>query len=208
MAERITLVPGPDYAAGLTRFVDTLRAGGVVAFATDTVWGIGALARHTVAVERIFDIKGRDDTRPVACLVRDSGMARQIAEHWDDEVEALTRRHWPGALTVVVRAPGRFPAAQRGRDTLGLRVPDRPVVRAVLDALGEPLAASSANLSGQPELANADDVAATLRDSIDLIVDDRMPVSGQASTVLEWNGMTWLVLRQGAVLLHGPKHHE
>ena len=188
-------------AAGIARAAQVLRAGGVIAFATDTVWGIGALASCPPALARIFAIKGRADTRPVACLVRDAAMARALSDRWDAQVEAIARRHWPGALTIVVPAAGRFPAAQRGLATLGLRVPDRPAVLALLDDLREPLAATSANLSGQPELPDAGAVHAALGAHVDLVLDDASPVSGLASTVVEWNTTAWRVLRPGAVQL-------
>lgn len=197
MARRIAT----DEPGALAAWADTLRSGGVVGFATDTVWGVGALARDAQAVERIFALKGRDDTRPMACLVRDSAMARGLAAHWDARVEALVERHWPGGLTVVVSAPGRFPAVQRGATTLGLRVPDRAPVLALLDLIGEPLAATSANLSGQPELPDAGAVLSVLGDRLDLVVDDGNPVSGKPSTVLEWTGERWRILRQGALAL-------
>lgn len=186
-------------AGAVERAADLLRRGGVIAFATDTVWGIGALARCDAALERMFAIKGREDRRPVACLVRDVEMARGISSVWDERVDGITRRHWPGALTVVVPAPGRFPGAQRGLTTLGLRVPDRRVVLALLDLLGEPIAATSANLSGQPELPDGVSVEAALGAQVDVVLDDGLAVSGLASTVVEWTGTEWRVLRQGAV---------
>lgn len=201
MARRIVLPAGGDWQDGLAAWASALRGGAVTAFATDTVWGVGALASDARAVERIYGLKGRDDRRPMACLVRDAAMARGIAADWPGPVDALARRHWPGALTLVVSAPGRFPAVQRERTTVGLRVPQRPAVLALLDLIGEPLAATSANSSGDPELPDAEAVMRALGPRLDLVVDDARPVGGTASTVVEWAGERWHVLRQGAIAL-------
>lgn len=200
MARTLVLPPGEPWDAALAEWLACLRDGGVAAFATDTVWGLGALARQDAAVERIHAIKGRGEDRPMACLVRDADMARGLAAHWDARVDRLARRHWPGALTVIVPTRGvPFPAAQRGVATLGVRVPARPSVLALLALAGEPLAATSANRSGQPELPDAAAVRGELGGKLDLIVDDRGPVEGTASTVLQWAGSSWSVLRQGSV---------
>jgi L-threonylcarbamoyladenylate synthase len=138
----------------------------------------------------------------MACLVGGVDEASRWAERWGEPVDRVVRRHWPGALTVVVRTAGcPFPSAQRGVPKLGLRVPDRPSVLALLARLGEPLAATSANRSGEPELPDADAVMTHLGAGLDLVVDDRTPVTGTPSTVLEWDGSRWSVLRQGGVVL-------
>ena len=200
-ARMLVLEPGADASAALAEWARVLRSGGVVAFATDTVWGLGALARDAAAIARIFAMKGRDDQRPMACLIRDAAMARGLAPTWGEPVDLLARRYWPGALTVVVDLGEPRLPAQRGLSTLGLRVPDRRAVLDLLDLLGEPLAATSANRSGQAELGSAADVMAELGDEVDLIVDDRSPVGGIASTVVEWNGSGWRVLRHGGLTL-------
>ena len=192
---------GPERAAALTSWAECLKDGGVVAFPTDTVWGLGALASSEAGIARIYEAKGRADTKPMALLVRDAAAARAIALDWAEPIDALARKHWPGALTIVVRAPGRYPGAQRGVDTIGMRVPDRPAVLELLGMLSQPLAATSANVSGEPELADALAIEARLGSSLDLLVEDGRGVGGLASTVLEWNGRIWRLLRQGAIRL-------
>jgi L-threonylcarbamoyladenylate synthase len=188
------------YREGLQRWAAVLRAGGVTAFPTDTVWGIGALAAHAAAVERIYGIKRRLAAQPVACLVPGEAGARRWFPDWPPAVAELTARHWPGPLTLVLPTDGLpLPAVQRGVAKLGVRVPARRALLDLLEILGEPLAATSANRSGRPDLAQASDVLAKLGAELDLIVDDETPLSGSASTVIEWDGVRLGVLRAGAV---------
>jgi len=209
MTRRIAIPPaGAARTAALDAWAETLRAGGICAFPTDTVWGLGACAADERAIQRIYDVKGRADTKPMQLLVRDLAAARSIAGDWGPEVDALTRAHWPGALTIVVRAPGRYPGAQRGVGTIGLRVPDRPAVLELLDRLDGPLAATSANISGEPELPDAGAIMARMGDSLDAVIEDGTSVGGLASTVLEWDGSGWRVLRQGAVRLDETRLDE
>jgi L-threonylcarbamoyladenylate synthase len=198
---RLVELDGADVDTKLSVCAEILRSGGVAAFPTDTVWGIGALARHAAAVERIYAIKGRAHQQPLACLVRDSAAAQGCVLSWPEPVRALTQRHWPGPLTVVLPTNGLvYPAVQR-TPKLGLRVPDHPLLLRLLEILAEPLAATSANRSGRPELASLAAVRAELGGELDLIVGGEASLSGRASTVLEWTGTELAVLRQGDVRL-------
>jgi L-threonylcarbamoyladenylate synthase len=188
------------YIRLLERWRQVLSGGGVAAFATDTVWGIGALARSAEAVERIYELKGRQDCQPLACLVAGVRIARRWAACWPSPVDRLARLHWPGPLTLILPTAGiPLPAVQRGVSRLGLRVPARPVLLDLLELLAEPLAATSANRSGQPELSGAEQIGAILGDGLDLLVSDNLSVSGVASTVVEWNESGLKVLRQGSL---------
>ncbi|MBI4859114.1 MAG: threonylcarbamoyl-AMP synthase [Candidatus Riflebacteria bacterium] len=191
-----------EYRLGLATWLEVLENGGVTAFPTDTVWGIGALAASETAVERVYQLKRRSADQPLACLVSTVGEARRWAACWPPAVAELVARHWPGALTVVLPTLGLpFPAVQRGVAKLGLRVPDRPVLLDVLSRLGQPLAATSANVSGQQELPGIDAVRDRLGSFLDLLVDDNVPVTGTASTVVEWDGSLLRVIRCGKVHL-------
>jgi L-threonylcarbamoyladenylate synthase len=197
---RVIDLSGDNVAESLQTCIEILQAGGVAAFPTDTVWGIGALARHPAAVERIYAIKGRAHQQPLACLVANPAAAQTAVAVWPAPVAALTERYWPGPLTVVLPTDGLvYPAVQRGVAKLGLRVPDHPLLLRLLSLLGEPLAATSANRSGQPELATLAQVEAELGRELDLIVGGEASLSGRASTVLEWTGKELSVLRQGDV---------
>jgi L-threonylcarbamoyladenylate synthase len=139
-------------AAGIARAVGLLRAGEVVGFPTDTVYGLAALARHERAVRRVFEIKGRSLSQPLILMVADAAQLEGWADV-DDRARAYMRRWWPGPLTLVLRArEGIGPpltSATQPR-TIAARIPDHPVALALLRAAGEPLATTSANRSGEP----------------------------------------------------------
>lgn len=188
------------YLIQLREWDTVLKNGGVVAFSTDTVWGVGARASDAQAVERLYELKGRHDSQPLACLVGNARIARRFASSWPEPVDRLANLHWPGPLTLVVPTNGTpLPAVQRGVCRLGLRVPDRPVLLDLLMLLDEPLAATSANRSGHPELSGVDQIRTAFGERLDLLVSDKLSVSGVASTVVEWNDGRLRILRQGSL---------
>jgi L-threonylcarbamoyladenylate synthase len=178
--------------------VDLLHQGGVVAVPTDTVFGLIAVAADAAAVERVFDIKGRDDGKPLPLFVGSSEQAALVAE-LTPAAEALARRFWPGALTLVLRKRASFEtrAAVDG-DTIGLRVPDDAFLREAAMHLG-PLTATSANLAGQPECRTAAEVRAQLGDRVDCIVDAPVGAAGKPSTVVYCTDSEVVLLREGAI---------
>ena len=144
-------IVAPD-AAGIDRVVELLRAGEVIGFPTDTVYGLAALAGHERAVRRVFEVKGRSLSQPLILMVAEPGQL----EGWavvDDRARSYMRRWWPGPLTLGLPAPeGMGPpltSATRPR-TIAARIPDHDVALALLRAAGEPLATTSANRSGEP----------------------------------------------------------
>jgi L-threonylcarbamoyladenylate synthase len=142
--ERIPVEP-----PSIARAAEILRAGGLVAFPTETVYGLGARADDESAVRRIFEAKGRPPGNPLIVHVRGAAEAAAIAAEWSPEAERLAAAFWPGPLTLVVtRRPGRVAdAVTAGGPTVALRVPAHPIARAILDACGLPIAAPSANRS-------------------------------------------------------------
>lgn len=175
-----------------------LRSGGVVAAPTDTVFGLIALATDAAAVERVFDIKGRDDGKPLPLFVGSVEQAAPVAELMP-AAEALARRFWPGALTLVVRKRASFETrAAAAGDTIGLRAPDDAFLLEAALQLG-PLTATSANLAGQPECRTAREVRAQLGQSLDFIVDAPVGTAGKPSTVVDCTGSEVIVLREGAI---------
>jgi len=139
-------------AAGIARVVDLLRAGEVVGFPTDTVYGLAALARHTRAVRRVFEIKGRSLSQPLILMVSDAAQLESWA-YVDERARAYMGRWWPGPLTLVLQArEGIGPPLTSVTQprTIAARIPDHPVALALLRAAGEPLATTSANRSGEP----------------------------------------------------------
>lgn len=147
-------------ADGMAEAITRLRAGRLVAFPTETVYGLGADARDGDAVARIFAAKGRPETNPVIVHVADTDAARLLAGEWTAAAADLSAQFWPGALTLVIRKTDAIPGiVTAGGNTVGLRVPDHPVARELLRRSGVPIAAPSANRSEQVSPTTAAHVA-------------------------------------------------
>ncbi|HVH44531.1 MAG TPA: L-threonylcarbamoyladenylate synthase [Labilithrix sp.] len=175
--------------------------GGLVAFPTETVYGLGARGLHVDEVAKIFVAKGRPVGHPVILHVDGEAMARALAAQWSDVASRLVAELWPGPLTLVVpRAPGVPPAVSGGLDTVGIRAPNHPVARALILAVGEPLAAPSANAHTHVSPTTAAHVVRSLGDRVDLVLDAGPCTFGIESTVLAL-GDPPRVLRPGAVSL-------
>ncbi len=184
----------------IARAADVLRSGGIVAFPTDTVYGIGAHAYLAAAVEQLYVVKGRPGVKAIPLLISSLAALPEVAADIPDQAYTLAARFWPGALTLVLRRTARVPdAVTSGGDTVAVRVPDHPVVQALIAALGAPLAATSANRSEQPAPATAGDVVAQLGGRINLILDGGTCPGGVASTVLDLTISPARVLRQGGI---------
>jgi L-threonylcarbamoyladenylate synthase len=183
----------PADASHIAQAAQRLRDGAVIAFPTDTLYGVGARAGDPAAVERLYAVKQRPAGQPMVWLVVDRAQAEQSSEVSEEAAE-LMRRFWPGPLTLVLRA--RRPSTG---STIAVRAPDHPVARALLEALGEPIASSSANPAGQPPPVDADAVMRGLRDGLDLVLDGGPCRIGLPSTILDLSGPTPRILRQGAI---------
>jgi L-threonylcarbamoyladenylate synthase len=170
----------------IARAVEVLRDGGVIAFPTDTVYGVGAHGLLSAAVERLYVVKARPRDKAIPLLLPGIDTLPQVVSAIPDRAYALAERFWPGALTMVLRRAASVPdAVTCGGDTVAVRVPDHPVTQALLAALDAPLAATSANLSSQPAPDTADGVLAQLDGRIDLLVDGGTCPGGVASTVVD-----------------------
>lgn len=178
-----------------------LRDGRLVAFPTETFYGLGAAALDRGAVRRIFELKGRPETKPLLVLVDSLVMAERIGD-FGPRARALAARHWPGALTLIVRARTGVPEeVTAGTGTIGVRVSPHPVARGLVGALGAPVTAPSANASGEAPPTTASDVLACFEDRIDLVLDGGPAPGGEPSTVLDTTVEPPRILRQGAVRL-------
>ena len=190
----------PDDAAGRAEAVAVLRAGGIVALPTDTVYGLAADLADPEAIERLFAAKQRPGDRAVVLLLAEAGQAAGLAS-WPPSAEALAAVFWPGALTLVVnqRPETRLPSELTGgRPTVGVRVPDHPSPRAIAAALG-PVPVTSANVSGLPEASDATEIRDQLGAAIDLILDGGAARGGTPSTVVDCSGAVPRILRVGAI---------
>jgi L-threonylcarbamoyladenylate synthase len=188
MADRLFADP-----PGIARAAELLRSGQLVAFPTDTVYGIGCRIGDAVALARVFAAKRREPEKAVAWLVATRSTVADSGFRVDDRAAKLAERFWPGALTLVLRALD-------GPVTQAFRVPAHDVALTLLAATG-PLAVSSANRSGEPETLDADDVAIAFADSDEpaAILDGGRVPGGIASSVLDLSGSSARLLRQGAV---------
>jgi L-threonylcarbamoyladenylate synthase len=188
-------------AAGIARAAGRLQVGGLVALPTETVYGLAARADSAEAVAAIYRAKGRPDFNPLIVHVPDLAAAEQIAV-FDDRSRTLAGRFWPGALTMVLplqKTARIAPAVTAGLDTIALRCPAHPVMRAVLQACGVPLAAPSANASGGVSPTQAAHVAASLGDAAGLVLDGGACAAGIESTIVALRDTGWQVLRPGPV---------
>ncbi len=176
-----------------------LRQGQLVAFPTETVYGLGADATNERAVAAIFEAKGRPRFNPLISHVLDGAAARQFVQ-WNDAAEKLAARFWPGPLTMVLpRAKGSTISllATAGLDTVAIRAPSHPVAQALIRAVGLPIAAPSANRSGAVSPTRAEHVAESLGERVPLILDGGPCLVGVESTVLDLTGATAILLRPG-----------
>lgn len=184
----------------LEQAVEAIRAGRIVGIPTDTVYGVGVDPTNLDAVRALFDLKGRPSHKPVGLLAASLGQAVGVAEIRGPAAD-LARLHWPGALTLIVRPKVVLSdwVGDEQQQTVGIRVPDHPVARALLEQTG-PLSVTSANRSGEPEAMSDGEATAIFGDSVAVYLAGRSP-GGEASTVVDASGRTLVVLREGPVAI-------
>ena len=194
-------VDDPDRAA-IDRAAACLRNGGLVAFPTETVYGLGVDALNREAVRRLFAAKQRPPTDPLIVHVGSFDLLSSLVSHVPDSARVLSQRFWPGPLTLILSRSSRVPdEVTAGLPTVAVRVPLHPVARALIDAAGVPVAAPSANLFSRPSPTRASHVVEDLDGRIDLIIDGGPTTIGVESTVLDLTTDTPTVLRPGAVTI-------
>jgi L-threonylcarbamoyladenylate synthase len=187
-------------SAEIERAARLLRSGGLVAFPTETVYGLGANALDPEAVRRIYIVKGRPSSSPLIVHVASIAMAKTVASDWPPEAEQLALRFWPGPLTLVLRKRAIVPdEVTAGLGTVGVRIPDHPVALALIEAAGIPLAAPSANLFTQVSPTTAAHVRQGLGENVDLILDGGSTQVGIESTVLSLVDGKAQLLRPGMI---------
>ncbi|WP_437829547.1 L-threonylcarbamoyladenylate synthase [Sorangium sp. So ce1153] len=188
-------------AASIARAAEILRRGGLVAFPTETVYGLGARADDGRAARGIFDAKGRPPGNPLIVHVPDVASARALADGWPADAERLAQAMWPGPLTLIVaRRPDRVAdEVAAGGPTVAIRVPVHPVARALLEAVGLPIAAPSANRSTAISPTTAEHVEKSLGGRIDAIVDGGPTAVGIESTIVDVTRSPARLLRPGHV---------
>ena len=179
-----------------------LRNGGIVAFPTETVYGLGANALKPNAVRRVFEAKGRPFDNPVILHASEIAMVRELSAEIPATAESLMARFWPGPLTLILKRAERVPQEVTSElETVGLRIPGHPVARSLIRTCGFPLAAPSANLSGRPSPTTAEHVLQDLDGRIDAVLDAGHTDLGIESTVLDLTHDPALILRPGHITL-------
>jgi L-threonylcarbamoyladenylate synthase len=186
-SDSVVLQPNEENKLAIVEAATMLREGGTVAFPTETVYGLGADARNTAAVEAVFAAKGRPSDNPLIVHIADSGALDELVTEVHPTAAVLMDAYWPGPLTVVlpVREGVLSPCVTAGLDTVGVRMPDHPVALALISAAGCPVAAPSANRSGRPSPTLASHVMEDLAGYIDGVLDGGAAGVGLESTVVQ-----------------------
>lgn len=199
-----TIIVSAKSPGSLPQALDVLNKGGLVAFPTDTVYGLGALALDGSAVESIYVAKDRPLEKAIPVLLGDAPDLEKVGRDVPDVAYRLADRFWPGPLTIVIPKAPTLPESVSATFTVGVRVPDHGVARALLRAAG-PMAVTSANISGQPSPSTAEEVFAQLGGRIDLIIDGGSTPGGVPSTVIDCTGSDLQLLREGPISLEAIK---
>ena len=182
--------------------VKILRKGGVIAFPTDTVYGLGAEAFNSTAVERIYEIKNRPKHRQLPLLIAGVERLTTLVDPIPEIALFLAKRFWPGGLTLVLLKTDSVPAYLASGPTIAVRVPDHPVCLALIQRLGNPIIGTSANISGQPAALTAEEVGQQLGGKIDFIINGGKCPGGKESTVVDVTRESPTILRQGIIPSH------
>ena len=191
------IIPAQD-PLSLKRALEALGKGGLVAFPTDTVYGVGALAFDRKAVESIYAAKDRPGEKAIPILIGDVEDLKKVCPGLPELALKLAGRFWPGPLTLVVPKHPELPEAVSASGTVGVRMPDHPVARALLRLAG-PMAGTSANISGRPSPTDAKEVFNQLGGRVALIIDGGKTPGGVPSTVVDCVGAEPKILRVGPI---------
>ncbi len=186
----------------IERGISILRQGGLVAYPTDTVYGLGASASLPQTAERIYAVKKRPRNMPLPLLLADVSQITEVAESVPPIAWLLIDRFLPGALTLVLPKSSSVPdIITGGGTTVAVRIPAHPVPVALIEGLGVPIVGTSANITGSPSPVTAEEVYSQLGDKVDLIIDGGRCPGGKESTVVDVTGEIPVVLREGAINL-------
>jgi L-threonylcarbamoyladenylate synthase len=179
--------------------VSILKQGGIVAFPTDTVYGLGASIAIDSAVEKVYRIKGRARNIALPLLLADFAQLETVAISIPASARLLVDKFWPGPLTLVLLKSDSVPdIVSGGGKTIAVRIPDHPIPTALARGIGTPIIGTSANLSGKPSTLTAEEVHAQLGDRVDFIIEGDCP-GGIESTVVDLSEETPVILREGAI---------
>ena len=193
----LTLHPETPQLRHLERIVELLQRDGVIAYPTDTLFGLGCLASRKKAVDRVQQIKGRDPKKPMSILCSDMEMFCRYTRHLDTPTFRILKQLLPGPYTVLLPASREVPRYLQNKQVVGLRIPDHPFCQALVALLGEPIITTSVALPDQPVLNTAWEIEEEQGHALDLVVDCGQPL-GVPSTILDLSSEEPLLVRQGA----------
>lgn len=184
----------------LEQAIEALQRGGVIAFPTDTVYGIGASLQHPEALRRIYDLKGRQPDKPLPILISRPEVIDQLSPDVDERLVELAQHFWPGALTVVMPAADHLPAEVKAPDnTIGVRLPNHSIPLTIADHAGGAIATTSANISGQDAAHTATEIREAFGGTIDVILDGGFSPEANSSSVIRVTDGEIVVLREGVI---------
>ena len=188
-----------SFEEALQQSVKILNNGGLIVFPTDTVYGLASKFDQNEAIQRIYQVKGRDQTKALPVLISNLDQIELISKGLSENALKLARFFWPGALTVILEKREDLQVPLSIDDSIGVRIPDDPFVRKLAEQVG-PLVTTSANLSGLPSTTNIDEVLKQIGDWVDLIIDGGECAGGIPSTVVDCRGEEIKILREGTIL--------
>lgn len=184
----------------IAKAVHILTGGGVIAYPTETFYGLGADAYNAKAIERIFLIKGREGKNPLSVIIGDLDNLGDLVHEIPEDSRFLMEKFWPGALTIVFTASQNVPSClTAGTGKIGIRISSHPIATALAKTFRHPITATSANPSGAGECISADEVIACLGDKIDAVIDGGLTLGGAGSTIIDITAHTAVLLREGAI---------
>lgn len=193
-----TLILPAEKPAAIESAVTLLKEGEIIAFPTDTVYGLASDAFHAPGIIKLFEAKGRESNKAISILIGDNSQVKLLTNHMTRVAKKLTERFWPGGLTVIVPRKDTLPELISTTKNVGIRMPDHPVALELLRSFG-PLATTSANLSGGSDPQSAIDVFDQLNGRIPLILNGGVCPGGVPSTVVDCTGEKPVILRYGAI---------
>ena len=183
----------------INQAIATLRDGGVVAFPTDTVYGVGVDPFQPAAVRKLYEIKGRPIDKPIPILVGSVSDVERVAQNLPPTFSRLAEQFWPGELTLIVEAKSLPPEVTAGGGTVGVRMPNHPLALALLQRFGGAIATTSANKSDEPPATSAEEVRSELGDLVSIILDGGQTTTKIASTVLDLSVSPPQIRRDGGI---------
>jgi len=200
MPEILKIAPDKPDTSLIARVVEILQAGGVVAYPTETFYGLGVDGCNPKAIEKIFQIKGRNFKQPISVIIGSTNDLQDLIADPPEIAGKLIEEFWPGALTLVFKAsPAVSTLLTAGTGKIGIRISSHPVASALVKALGHPITATSANLSGTKECSSAVEVMDCIGDQIDMVIDGGSTPGVSGSTILDIAAFPPVILREGII---------